>query len=806
MPKMSDSTLTSICEAKLNNALGWMGGLLSKERTLALSYYRGDKFGNEQDGRSQVISRDVAEAIDGALPSLLKVFAAVDTVVACKPKRPDAEDSAKQATDYLNYTFQSQPNGFDLLQTWLKDGLLSKLGVVKSWWDDSEDVTTEEYEGLTKFQYLTLLSDEEVEPVSYTVHAEGPQEIDPGAVEEAAEAPPLPEAPPPTAGPGQLPQTPANMMAPPPSPEAPSQGADAAASTPAAAPPVVNPLPAGKNAPPPEMEDGKLYDCKIKRTNKKGRLCIEAVPPEEFLTDRRAVSSSEITFAAHRSIRTVSDLIEMGVPKEFAMSLPGGTELDYNAEVINRFKAEDEMPSRADTDALDPAMRPVWVAECYLQVDYNGDGIAEWRKVTIAGSGGWTILKDKGGEQFNDECDGHPFSMWTPFKQPHKLYGESMADKTMDIQLIKSTVWRGVMDNIYFNIAPQLGVVEGQANMEDVLTRRPGGIFRMKTPTAVFPIPTVDTSQSGMVMLGYLDSVRQNRTGMKRWSAGLEGNELNPLATTATGVQSVDDATDDTLELIARNFAEQGLKSLFKRMLELICKHQDKQETVRLRGQWVDIDPSTWDHEMDMDVMVGLGTGDKTKQVAQLMAMLTQVDTQIAAAQGGMSGPILTQDNVYKKVIRLSEAMGFKSSDGFYTDPATAPPQQPKPDPKQMEAEGKLALQKQKQDADLQHTQQKAALQTQLEQQKAETNAQREKDQAQADMATDRMHAQNQAQLEQMRLQAETMREQIRMEHEVARDHAKAQHDAHLSSFKAAMDAHVKMIAAKAKPKKKAVA
>lgn len=798
MAKMSDSTLTSICEAKLNNALGWMGGLLSKERTLALSYYRGDKFGNEQDGRSQVISRDVAEAIDGAMPSLLKVFAAVDTVVACKPKRPDAEESAKQATDYLNYMFQTQPQGFDLLQTWIKDGLLSKLGVVKSWWDDSEDVTTEEYEGLTKFQYLTLLSDEEVEPISYTVHAEGPPEIDPGAVEEAAEAPPLPTEAPPTAGPGQLPQTAENMMAPPPDPGMAVPGASSpGAPVSVPEPPPAGPHPAG--AAPPEMEDGKLYDCKIKRTNKKGRLCIEAVPPEEFLTDRRAVASAQITFAAHRSIRTVSDIIEMGVPKAVAEGLPGGTELDYNAEVINRFKAEDEMPSREDTDALDPAMRHVWVAECYLKVDFDGDGVAEWRKVTLAGSGGWQVL-------FNDECDGHPFSMWTPFKQPHKLYGESMADKTMDIQLIKSTVWRGVMDNIYFNIAPQLGVVEGQANMEDVLTRRPGGIFRMKNPTAVFPIPTVDTSASGMIMLGYLDSVRQNRTGMKRWSAGLEGNELNPLATTATGVQSVDDATDDTLELIARNFAEQGLKSLFKRMLELICKHQDKKETVRLRGQWVDIDPSTWDHEMDMDVMVGLGTGDKTKQVAQLMAMLTQVDTQIAAAQGGMTGPILTQENIYKKVLRLSEAMGFKSSDGFYTDPSTAPPQQPKPDPKQMEAEGKLALQKQKQDADLQHTQQKAALQAQLEQQKAETDAQREKDQAQADMATDRMHAQNQAQLEQMRLQAETMREQIRLQHEVARDHAKAQHTAHLSEFKAAMDAHVKMIAARSKPKKKATA
>lgn len=789
MPKMSDDTLTAICDAKLSNALGWTGGLLSKERERALQYYRGDSFGNEQEGRSQVVSRDVAEAIDGAMPSLIKVFAAVDTIVACKPKRKESEQSSKQATDYLNHVFQTQPNGFDLLQTWIKDGLLSKLGIVKSWWDESDEVTTEEYEGLTHFQYLTLLSDDEVEPISFTTHGAGKPEIDPG---EVTEKPPLPSALPPVAGPGQLPQTPENMMAEP-------SGAVPMGSPPTApAPPqALPPQDAGASIP----DDGQLYDCKIKRTNKRGKLCIENLPPEEFLTDRRAVASSQITFAAHRTIRTVSDVIEMGVSKDVAESLPGGTELDYNTEVLNRFKAEDESPQR-DSDDLDPAMRRVWVAECYLKVDYDGDGVAEWRKVTLSGSGGWKIL-------FNDECDGHPFSMWTPFKQPHKLYGESMADKTMDIQLIKSTVWRGVMDNIYFNIAPQLGVVEGQANMEDVLTRRPGGIFRMKNPDAVFPIPTVDTTQSGMAMLGYLDSVRQNRTGMKRWSPGLEGDELNPLATTATGVNSVDDATEDTLELIARNFGEQGVKALFKRMLELICKHQDKKETVRLRGQWVDIDPSTWDHEMDMEVMVGLGTGDKTKQVQQLITMLTQVDTPLAAAQGGMGGPILTASNIYNKVSRLTEAMGFKTSDDFYTDPSTQPPPQKQPDPKMMEAQGKLALQKQKQEADLQHTQQKAGLQAQLEQQKAETDAQREREQAQADMATDRMHAQNQAQLEQMRLQAETMREQIRLQHDMHIQRSQAAHDAQLSSFKAAMDAHVKMIGAKAKaktPKKKAAA
>lgn len=796
MPKMDEDTLTSICEAKLNNALGWVGGQLSKDRTLALSYYRGDLFGNEQEGRSKVISRDVAEAIDGAMPSLIKVFAAVDTIVACKPKRKDSEDSAKQATDYLNHVFQTQPNAFDLLQTWIKSGLLSKLGIVKSYWDDSEDVTTEEYEGLTRFQYLTLLSDDEVEPIEVSKHAAGKPEIDPGAVVNPDQPPPLPSQPPPQANPGALPQTPANMPGTPPAPLQP--GAAPPTNTPAQGqqgaplqPGVSQPMPL-----PPSPDDGLLYDCKIKRTKKHGRICIEAIPGEEFLTDRRAISSDEITFAAHRSIRSVSDIIEMGVDRKTAEGLPGGTELDFNTEVINRFKAEDEMPLRNDTDSLDPALRPVWVAECYLKVDYNDDGVAEWRKVTMAGSGGWKIL-------FNDEADGHPFSMWTPFKQPHKLFGESMADKTMDIQLIKSTILRGVLDASYFNIAPQLIVREGQANMEDVLTRRPGGIIRTKSEGAVTPLPVTEGSGTSMQMLGYMDTVRESRTGIKRWSPGLEGNELNPLSNTATGVNAVEDSTDETLELIARNFAEQGVKSLFKRMLELICKHQDKKETVRLRGQWVDIDPSTWDHEMDMEVMVGLGTGDKSKQTSALMSMLTQVDIQIAAAQGGLSGPVLTWPNIYNKVMKLSESMGFKSSDNLYTDPKNAPPQQPKPDPKMAEAQGKLQLQQQKNQADMQAKQQQGQLDAQLEREKAQREAQQEAAQAQAQIVTDRQHAGAQAELDRQKQAHQAQLDQIRMGHELEIQRMKALADIEIAQHKAAAQIAASHAKAKAQTKAK---
>jgi hypothetical protein len=667
MPKMSDTELKNIVEAKMNNALGWLGGALSKSRINAVSYYRGDFFGNEQEGRSKVVSRDVAEAIDSMMPSLIKLFASTDQLVIFNPRRPEDEEAANQATDYINWLFQTLPNSFDLLQTWLKSGLLSQIGVVKAWWDDSDEFTTEEYEGLTLFQLKTLLSDDDIELVKVSPDPPDGDMIDPNQ----APAAPAPMQPPPQANPGALPQTQANF------PQLPLQGSPVSF-------PAVGSASGQGTAAAPEADNGQYYDCTIRRTNKRGTICVEALPPEEFLTERRAVTldRDKCFFAAHRSRRTVTDLIEMGYPRDKVLSLPGSDDLDFNQEVINRFRPEDEEPRR-DADALEPAMRGVWVGESYLKVDYNGDDVAEWRKVTIAGGGGYELLD-------NEDADGHPFVAWTPYKSPHKLYGESVADKTMDIQLIKSTVWRQILDGMYFNNAPQLVVQEGQANMEDVLTRRPGGVIRVKTQGAVTPLPVQDSSASGFQMISMLDSIRETRTGVRRFTAGVNADALNPYASTATGANLVEDASQDAIMLIARNFAEMGLKPLFKRMLELVCRYQDKAQTIRLRGKWVNIDPSAWNTQMDMTVTVGLGTGNKDRQVEQIGQMLTQIDQPIAQLQGGLSGPLLTAENVYKKLLKYTNAMGYKEADGFYTDPATAPPQQLKPDPEMVKSQAKI--------------------------------------------------------------------------------------------------------------------
>jgi hypothetical protein len=392
------------------------------------------------------------------------------------------------------------------------------------------------------------------------------------------------------------------------------------------------------------------------------------VPPEEFLIARGATSLDEVGFVAHRVKRTVSDLIAMGYPRGKVLALEGAGALDFAPERLQRFAEEGGV--LADAAALDPAMRSVSVTECWMRVDADGDGIAELRHVTVAGEGDLVVLE-------NEEADGHPFAALCPNPLPHRFWGLSVADQTLDLQLVKTTLWRGALDSLYLANAPQLGVLDGKVNVEDLLNRRPGGIVRMKEAGALMPIATQPVSAEAFQMIEYLDSVREQRTGVTRYNQGLDADTLNK---TATGIRAIQSAAQQRLELIARVFAETGVKRAFKRVLELVSKHQSAPRIVRLRNRWVAMDPRQWSDEMDLTVTVGLGTGNRDQQVLTLLKLL-DLDERIVALQGGVAGPLVTARNVYNKLVKLVEAAGLKSAESYYSDPGTAPPAPPGPRP-----------------------------------------------------------------------------------------------------------------------------
>ncbi len=485
-----------------------------------------------------------------------------------------------------------------------------------------------------------------------------------------------------------------------------------------------------------------LHDVVVRRVRPTGRVRIVNVPPEEFLISRRASSLEEAGFVAHRVKRTASELIEMGFDRTMVDDLPGSDGEDFNPERIERFRAEDE-GNFAGTPSLDPSTREIWVTECYIRLDCDRDGIAELRKITLAGDPASHLLD-------NEPVDSLPFRYWTPVPQPHKFHGLSIADLTMDLQLTQSTVLRQLLDNMY-RVNNGRFAISDSVNVEDMMTVRPGGLVRMTRPgTApgghIMPLVTPGLGSYAYPLLEYLDARQEARTGVTRYNQGLDANSLNK---TAAGINVITGYAQLRQELIARNAAEMLVAGIFKSILELICKHQAEPRIIQLRGNWVAMNPREWNEQMNVTVTVGLGTGNKDQQLGHLMTVL-QIQQQAIARQGGADGPLVTLTNVYNTVKRICENAGLKTADPYFTDPGTKAPPLPGAPPEQAGAPGRppnggtpngastppdphlLAMQ-----AKMQADQQRAAQELEIERMKATIEQQTKLAIAQIQSATD---------------------------------------------------------------------
>jgi predicted GNAT family acetyltransferase len=579
---MDEGTLKGILDAEIDNAIGFIESETTDDRRKALEYYNRYEYGNEVEGRSQIVTGEVAEVVDGALPQLLRIFTQSDEIVRFEPKGPGDEEKAKQATEYVNWVMNRDNDGVLLMHNWFKDALLQKNGIVKVYWDEKIDVSKEKYQNLTQDEVTMLLNDPEVEVVNQKTTEVAPAGIDPMGM----------------------------------------------------------PIPAVFS-----------YDVKLKKTKKTGKVIVENVPPEEFLISKKARTIADSPFVAHRKLATRSELIAMGYDKDIVDNLPTYADLTYNQENVARFD-QGEQPS--DQASLDFSMQEIEVIESYIKVDFDGDGIAELRKVTYAGS---DILD-------NEEVDFVPFCSICPIPMPHKFFGHSLADRAVDIQLIKSTVTRQILDNLYMTNSPRMGVVEGQVNLDDLLTVTANGIVRMKNTQAIVPLTVPPTANQSFPLLEYLDSVQAKRTGVSDQMNGLNPDVLQN--STATAVAMMQNSAAGKVELIARVFAETGVKDLFQKILQLLCKYQDKERIVRLRGKYVSIDPREWTNGFDISINVGLGTGNKQEQMAMIAMVLGKQEEILKTV--GINNPLVSLTNYRQTLGRFIEAAGFKDSNEFFLE------------------------------------------------------------------------------------------------------------------------------------------
>ena len=591
---MDDDELQGIVGTEIDDAIDFIDNTVSPIRAKATEYYRGEPFGDEEDGRSQVVSMDVRDTVQAIMPSLMRVFTSGDKVVEFVPRGPEDVAMAKQATEYVNYVFQKDNAGFLVLHSAFKDALVRKNGVIKFYWDESYETQTSEMTGLDDMALAALSGDP---TVSMDIVSSYP------AFEQTEE-----------------------MAA------------------------------VGQEAP-------LLHDIRATRRLPQGRVKVEAVPPEEFLIDRRAKSIEDAELVAHRRVVTVSDLVAMGYDRDEIDSLASDTdEMDMNVERYTRNPAL----TNASSDRSDPAMRKVSYIEAYIKVDRDGDGIAELRKVCVAGVGN-KILSDQ-------PWDVVPFASFCPDPEPHDYFGMSIADIVMDIQRIKSVVMRNTLDSLAMSIHPRIAITEGQVNIDDVLNTETGAIIRQRSPGQVQPLTMPFVGQQAFPVLTYMDEVKQNRTGISKAAAGLDADALQ--SSTAGAVAATVNAAQQHIEMIARIFAETGMKTLFRGILRLIVQNQDAIRMVRLSNEFVPIDPRSWNASMDASANVALGNGTDAERMAMLQNLM-QMQKEALTTLGPIN-PLTDMQKLYNTLSEMTSLAGFKDTSRFWSDPAQfQPPQTP---------------------------------------------------------------------------------------------------------------------------------
>ena len=622
---MEEQELEGIIAGLIEEAQDYIDLSEAPDRVKASDYYQGRPFGNEEDGRSQVVSYDVRDTISLMMPQIMRTFFGSEKVVEFVPREASDVPSSEQASDYVNQVVLGQDNpAFSVFYNVFKDALVKRVGIVKVDWERKEEVEHEEFSMLDDMGLQALLADPNIEASTVESYP------DPNFV------PPPPE-----------------VLA--------QQQAQAQEQQQVS--------PNGSPQPPPEVQAPELHDVVIRRVHSQGQILVEAIPPEEFLIDRRAKSVEDSAIVAHRRYLSVSELVQMGYDFDEMLALASGEDdFNTNTEYLSRH----DVGNFTDSTSGGDANKKVLYIESYCRVDYDGDGIAELRRFCTAGSHHELL--------HHSPVNSIPFVLFNGHPEPHKWVGHSVADLTMDIQLIKSSVLRNMLDSLAKSIHPDTWFVEGQVNEDDILSNKVGKVIRTRGQGVVGEFNKNFSGKEAFPMMDYLDQVKEDRTGMSKASMGLNPDALQ--SSTKAAVSATVSASQAQIELLCRVFAENGMKPLFKKILKLLNKHQEKARMVRLRNQWVPIDPRTWDSDMDVSVNVALGLGTTEERMQMLEAIALKQATILN--EQGVDNPLVTNEQYHNTLTKMTELSGYKDTQSFWTDPATyepPPPEPPEPTP-----------------------------------------------------------------------------------------------------------------------------
>lgn len=463
----------------------------------------------------------------------------------------------------------------------------------------------------------------------------------------------------------------------------------------------------------------QMISMRIKRIIREPRYVVECIPVEQFLIDNQATSIDDALIVARRKLATVSELVAMGYDKDIVEMNAGSGGFELNMETLVRNPADQSFFGVANGN--DESTDKVYYVEAYIRIDKDGDGIAELHKVCTVGNGGYIVHQEIVTEI--------PFATLSPDPTPHTIFGKSIADQTMDLQLIKSSIMRNTLDSLAQSIRPRTLAVEGQVNMDDLLNNEIGAVIRARNPGAVVPFSTPFVGQPALGVMGYVDEIKTQRTGISRASQGLDAEALQ--STTRAAVQAQLSSSQERIEMIARLFAD-GLKRCFKGLLHLVVQHQDKPKIIRLRNKFVPIDPRGWTADMDMIVNIALGRGSDEQRMMFLQQIAAKQEQIIQ--QYGPNNPMVSIQQYVSTLNQITQLAGFQNPAQFYSEPTQEQVQQfmqsMAPEKKQDPAEMLAQVEAEKTRADILI----AAAKQELETKKAQADADLKRDQLIADV------------------------------------------------------------------------
>lgn len=691
--KITDEELLKIIDAHRADSLGVEDGELSNERAIALDRYHGRPYGNEMEGRSSIVSKDLSEAVDWAMPAIMRIFTQSGTVADFDPVSQEDEKQCEIETDYVNQVIMKDNPGWIILHDAIKDTLLLKNGYVKHWWETTEKIEEPKYRGLVMQELQMMMQQLQQDGAEVEIKGQEVRQImtDQGPLE--------------------------------------------------------------------------VFDVDLKIKRKEGKVCIEAVPCEEVRVSRKCRGSLQTSpFVEHVTRKTRSDLIEMGMDRDFVGQLPAYTETSQNStQAFSRDSVSDETGTNYGNSFNDRSMDEIEYCEAYIRVDWDGDGVAELRRVVSVGN----QIPD--GDEWNQPIPEVALTGFVAKRVPHRHVGESIYDDLGDLQEIKTTLQRQLLDNIYLVNNSQTAINE-RCNIGDFMTSLPGGLKRIEgmepVGDAFHSIVTPSIVAELLPAIDYIDGVKESRTGITKASSGLDPETLSNV-TKGAFMENMSRASQK-IEMITRMIAETGVKELVLRVHSLLTRYQDKQRIIRMKGQYVPVNPQGWRERTDVTVKVGLGTGNEEDRQRKLM-LIAQLQRDMLAPLGLIEAP-----QAFALFSDISKTLGFEAPDKFSMSPEN-PAYQKK-------------MQNQPPDPQIQIEQAKLQAQAQGKQAELQANAQLEQMRLQFQAQTGELQRNQEAQLEQMRQAMQQQTDNNRQEMEARQQQMKLQQEAQVNQLKAQFD------------------